>query len=319
MPKQKGSSRQSDFYNLPVTQKELSSFSTTIFEFSSDAMLVLDAVGKITAVNTALTNLIGFEREQLIGHISDFLFAGQSDVSSYKNFIRDLVNNGYWSGQVFGRNRSGQIIPMDLHFSAVYNELGEANHYVGICSSMYSYISKMNEFPFDPNIDPLTKIYNANAFLHRLEHNIHKIEKDLSVLSLLYIDVDHFHELANRDKYQAGDIILKNLGQTLKDMLEQSDTVAHLKSDMFCVIIQDVYTQESIEEIANRIFQNLTKPYALHPSIAKVSISIGVATFPISGTTPQDLLASATEAAKTAKTKGGNQICYHKRLTDLTE
>ena len=131
--------------------------------------------------------------------------------------------------------------------------------------------------------------------------------------------MDHFHELASRDKYQAGDIILKNLGQTLKDMLEQSDTVAHLKSDIFSVIIQDVYTQESIEEIANRIFQNLTKPYALHPSIAKVSISIGVATFPISGTTPQDLLSSAAEAAKTAKDKGGNQICYHKRLTDLTE
>ena len=319
MPRQKSQTQSKEFYSLPVTQKELSSFSTTIFEFSSDAMLVLDAVGKITAVNTALTNLIGFERDELLGHISDFLFAGQSDVSSYKNFIRDLVNNGYWSGQVFGRNRSGQIIPMDIHFSAVYDELGQANHYVGICSSMYSYISKMNEFPFDPNIDPLTKIYNANAFLHRLEHNIHKIEKDLSVLSILYIDVDHFHELASRDNYQAGDIILKNLGQSLKDMLEQSDTVAHLKSDIFCVIIQDVFTQESIEEVANRIFANITKPYTLHPNIAKVSLSIGVSTFPISGTTPQDLLSSAADAAKRAKSKGGNQIFYHKRLNDPLE
>ncbi len=308
---------ESEIYNLPVTMKELGSFATTLFEFSTDAMLVLDAVGKISAVNTALCNLIGDEKENILGKIPEFLFAGQTDVSSYKNFIRDLINNGYWSGQVFGRNHSGAVIPMDIHFSAVYNELGEANHYVGICSSVYSYISQMNEIAFDPNIDPLTKIYNANAFLHRLEHNIHKVEKDMSVLSLLYIDIDHFNEIAKVDNYHAGDEILKNLGSTLKEILEESDTVARLKSDIFCVIIQDIYTQESINEMVNKIFARITKPYALHPKIEKVSISVGVATFPISGETPQNLLASAAAAAKESKTKGGNQVSYHKLLTDL--
>ena len=308
-----------EIYKLPVTMQEIGSFATTLFEFSSDAMLVLDAVGKITSVNTALCNLINEEKENLIGKIPEFLFSGQSDVSSYKNFIRDLISNGYWTGQVFGRSKSGAIIPMEIRFSAIYNDLGEANHYIGICSSIYSYISKMNELPFDPNIDPLTKVFNANAFLHRLEHNIHKIEKDMSVLSLLYIDIDHFSELAKNDKYQAGDTILKNLASKLKDLLDESDTVARLKSDIFCVIIQDIYTQESINEIVNKIFKEITKPYALHPNIDKISISIGVATFPISGSNPQDLLASATSAAKKAKTSGGNQISYHKLLTEIEE
>ena len=49
---------ESEIYNLPVTSKELGSFATTLFEFSTDAMLVLDAVGKISSVNTALCNLI---------------------------------------------------------------------------------------------------------------------------------------------------------------------------------------------------------------------------------------------------------------------
>ncbi len=308
---------ESETYNLPVTIKELGSFATTLFEFSTDAMLILDSVGKISSANTALCNLIGEDKEKIIGKIPDFLFSGQSDVSSYKNFIRDLISNGYWSGQVFGRNKNGAVIPMDIHFSAIYNELGEANHYVGICSSIYSYISKMNEISFDPNIDPLTKIFNANAFLHRLEHNIHKIEKDMSVLSILYIDIDHFHDVAKQDKFQAGDIILKNLGSTLKDTLEESDTVARLKGDIFCVIIQDIYTQESINEMVQKIFEKITKPYALHPKIEKISISVGVATFPISGETPQDLIASAASAAKEAKTKGGNKIVYHKMLTDI--
>lgn len=138
-------------------------------------------------------------------------------------------------------------------------------------------------------------------------------------MSLLYIDIDNFHELAKQDNYQAGDIILKNLGTLLKNTLEESDTVARLKSDIFCAIIQDIYTQESINKMVENIFAKITRPYALHPAIEHVSISIGVATFPISGETPQDLLAYAADAAKVAKQKGGNQIHYHKLLTDIDE
>ena len=310
------SNNQKDVYTLPVSNKELSSFATTIFEFASDAMMVLDAVGKIASVNTALCNLIGDEKENIVGKLPDFLFGGQSDISSYKNFIRDLVLNGYWSGQVFARNRAGAVVPMEIHFSAIYNDVGEANHYIGICSSIYSYISKMNEMPFDPNIDPLTKTYNSNSFLHRLEHNIHKVEKDMSVLSLLYIDIDGFKNLDKEHDYLTGDSILKNLGKLLMDNLEKSDTVARLKADIFCVIILDIYTQESIQEMAEKLFNKITAPYALSDKIEKVSVSMGVATFPISGDNPQDSIAGAAEAAQRVKQNGGNGISYHKSLTD---
>lgn len=306
-----------NIYKLPIGTKELSSFATTIFEFSSDAMVILDAVGKIASVNTALCNLINGEKEKLLGKIPDFLFGGQSDISSYKNFIHDLVSNGYWSGQVFARSKTGAVVPMEIKFSAIYNDVGEANHYIGICSSIYSYISKMNELPFDPNIDPLTKTYNYNSFLHRLEHNIHKIEKDMSVLSLIYIDIDRFKEIDNSHNYLKGDEVLKNLGELLKETLEKSDTVARLKADIFCIIILDIYTQESIEAMAEKIFKKITSPYALSKDIEKISISMGVATYPISGDNPQDLISSAAEASKKAKSKGGNQICYHKSLKEI--
>lgn len=305
-----------NLYKLPVNGKELSSFASSIFEFSSDAILVLDSVGKICSVNPALCNLIGDEKENLIGKIPEFLFAGQNDISSYKNFIHNLVNNGYWIDQVFARTKFGAVIPMEIHFSAIYNEVGEANHYIGICSSIHSYMSKINELAFDPNIDPLTGTCNSNSFLHRLSHNLHKVEKDMSVLSVLYIDIDKFREL-ERD-YLTGDTVLKNLGKLLKDNLEQSDTVARLKADIFCVIILDIYTQESISEMVEKLFSKITTPFALHEEIEHISISIGVATFPLSGETSQDLIASAADANKKAKLKGGNQIYYHKMLNEVT-
>ncbi len=304
-------------YKLPVVTKELASFATTIFEFSTDAMLILDSVGKIASVNTALCNLISDEKENIVGQIPEFLFGGQSDILSFKNFIRDLVLNGYWNGQVLARSKSGAVVPMEIRFSAIYNDIGEANHFIGICSSIYSYISKMNELPFDPNLDPLTKTYNYNSFLHRLEHNIHKIEKDMSVLSVLYIDIDGFKNLDNTHNYLTGDTVLKNLGALLTETLEKSDTVARLKADIFCIILLDIYTQESIQKMAENIFKKITAPYALHPDIEHISISMGVATYPISGENPQSLIASAAEATKNAKNAGGNQIKYHKSLNEI--
>ncbi|MDR2099085.1 MAG: sensor domain-containing diguanylate cyclase, partial [Rickettsiales bacterium] len=276
---------QKDLYKLPIGRQELPSFATTVFEFSSDAMMLLDSVGKVAAANSALLNLVGDDRNGIVGKHPKFLFAGEADEGSYKKFMNALILNGYFMGQSLARVASGAVVPMEVQFSAIYNGVGEVNHYVGICSSIYAYLPKMNELPFNPNIDPLTRAFNANSFLHRLEHNLHKVEKDASVLSVVYIDVDRFKELDRDHNYLNGDAVLKSIGRTLSEMLDKSDTVARLKADIFSCIIQDVYTQGEISTIVEDMFRRLTDPFALHPKIESVSISIGVATYPISGET----------------------------------
>jgi diguanylate cyclase (GGDEF)-like protein len=219
-------------------------------------------------------------------------------------------------GQTFARVSSGAVVPVEVQFSAIYNNVGEVNHYVGICSSIYSYLSKMNEPPFNPNIDPLTKTFNANSFLHRLEHNLRKTEKDMSVLSLLYIDIDGFKELVGEHGYACGDGVLVSLGRILAETFDRSDTVARLKSDIFCVIIQDVYTQDEISKVAEDVFGKITAPFALSREVEHVRASMGVATYPVIGDTPDDLVAAASDAIKRAKRQGGKQIVYHRKLTE---
>lgn len=308
-----------DNYNLPITYKELSSFATVLFESSPVAILILDVIGKITAINFALSNLIGYEKEEVLGYHPKFLFAGQSDDNAYRTFIKELVNNSSWSGTVMGRKKNGSVLPMDIQFFAISDSIGTVNHYVGICSSFYSYISQNEDVAFNPNLDPLTNILNQNAFLHKLDRAIVKVEKNISLLSVLYINIDHFHELASQDNYRAGDTILKNMAMVLSHAVEDPETVARLKSDIFTVILQDLYTQEDIEEEVSRIYDAITEPFVIYSSIERISVSIGVATFSLSGDNSHDLLNSATEAAKRAKNRGGNQICYDKKLTDIAE
>ncbi len=301
---------------LPITKNEINSFATTLFEFSSNAVLILDAIGKIVDVNPAFCLLLERDRDDLIGKLPEFLFSGQFNDSSYKTFIKELVTNGYWSSHILGRNKNGTVIPIDVQFSAIYDEIGMVNHYIGICSSINSYLSSVNG-SFDPNKDVLTGLLNSNSFFYRLEHLINKVEKNMSVLSLVYINIDSFKDLASKDKYLAGDIILKNTAKILTETLDKSDTIARLKADIFCIVLEGLYTQEEIEAKINLIYENLRKPYAVHPSIERIQFNIGVAIFPISGMDANEVLNSAINASKQAKKNGTERIIFNKKLTDV--
>ena len=305
-----------DLYRLPLSANELASFATTVFEFASDGMMLLDPVGKVVAVNAALCNIIGAERRDLEGRLPKYLFEASGGETSYRAFIRGLIENGYWSGEALARAASGAVVPVELHFSAVYDEIGRIQHYVGMCSSIYSYISKMGEMAFNPNVDPLSGVASSHAFISRLGHNIRKIEKDMSVLLVVYIDIDGFKKIVADHGYAVGDEALKNLGRLLAESLDESDMVARLKADIFACIVQDIYTQEKINEIAEGLLANIVAPFALHKDIERASVSIGVAAFPISGDSPDELITAAANAAKKAKSKGGGRVEYHKLLSE---
>ncbi len=305
--------KSNSFFKLPITQKELNSFSNLLFEFSSDSLIILDSVGQIAYVNNNLCNLIKQEPDKLIGKIPEFLFGGISD-ESFKSFINDLIKKGSWNGNVMCRSNQGSIIPMNLQFYAIYDSIGIANHYLGICTNL---LPNNNNDIIDISLDPLTKVLNFNTLMHRLNHMVHQVEKNVSILSVVYINIDHFHDIAARNKYKDGDIILKNMANLLSENIDPSDTIARVKADIFCIILQDIYTQEKIEEKIKNLFNKITAPFAIHENIEKITVSIGVSIYPISATTPEKLLETAKQASEIAKNNGRNQIHFHKKLTDI--
>ena len=305
--------KSNNFFKLPISQKELSSFSNILFEFSSDSLIILDSVGQIAYVNNNLCNIIKQEQDKLIGKIPDFLFGGVSD-SSFKTFINDLIKKGSWNGDVMCRSNQGSLIPMNLQFYAIYDSIGIANHYLGICTNLLP--NNKNDL-IDVNLDPLTNVLNFNALMLRLNHMVRQVEKNVSILSVIYINIDHFHDIASRNKYKDGDVILRNMANLLSENIDPSDTIARIKADIFCIVLQDIYTQEKIEEKINNLFNKITAPFAIHENIEKITVSIGVSIYPISATTPEELLETAKQASETAKNKGRNQICFHKKLTEM--
>ena len=155
--------------------------------------------------------------------------------------------------------------------------------------------------------DPLTDLYNRRFFERALSREVSKVNNNPTARSaLLYIDFDQFKYLNDTAGHDAGDKLLLEASQRLKECVRTSDDVARLGGDEFAVILRDV-TQEEAIHIAEHLRNMLQEVAYISEEISfKLGISTGIAMIE-ANMQDKDVLANADIACGIAKRKGRNQ------------
>jgi diguanylate cyclase (GGDEF)-like protein len=129
-------------------------------------------------------------------------------------------------------------------------------------------------------------------------------------LSVLMIDVDHFKVYNDRHGHLAGDNALRGVSKILQHGRRANDVVARYGGEEFAVVLLDVGKQAA-REVADRICAQVAEfPFEFggtQPS-GRLTISVGVASFPDDGSEPALVLAAADRALFAAKTSGRNAV-----------
>jgi diguanylate cyclase (GGDEF)-like protein len=156
--------------------------------------------------------------------------------------------------------------------------------------------------------DGLTKLYSHRYFKQRLEEELILANRYSSQLSLLILDIDHFKHYNDTYGHVAGDHVLMEVSKILK---EQSD-VMHLAARYGgeeMVLVAPETTKEQAMELAEKIRKAVeSNPFAVGRETTKVTVSIGVATYPQDAQTNLDLIGKADKALYAAKARGRNRI-----------
>ena len=162
------------------------------------------------------------------------------------------------------------------------------------------------------NIDRLTGLPNRNVFQDRLETDIKKAQRSALPLALLFIDLDHFKEINDTRGHEAGDLLLKQVGRRLQGHVRDSDTVARLGGDEFTITLAELHDTASVTNIAQKICDDLAKPFLVGEELAYISASIGITLYPRDASTASDLLRNADQAMYRSKERGRNRFTYFK-------
>jgi diguanylate cyclase (GGDEF)-like protein len=145
--------------------------------------------------------------------------------------------------------------------------------------------------------DPLTGIDNRRSLLTRIEYEITRHARGQRTFALVMIDLDGFKQLNDRFGHLAGDDLLKDVATALRHTIRAQDTVARIGGDEFCVLAPETDGQ-GIARLEARVLRAVASVTA---GVDALRASVGIATFPADGRTPETLLQSADQRMFGAK------------------
>lgn len=155
--------------------------------------------------------------------------------------------------------------------------------------------------------DFLTGLYNARAFEVLLQQKIDCFHRYQVPFTLLMVDIDHFKKVNDTYGHAAGDAVLSQLADLLRDTFRPGDEIARKGGEEFIIIV-DNCDKEKIVDIAERLRRNVEKEPFLLPQglVLHLTISAGSASHPDIG--EEELLNMADQALYKAKESGRNQV-----------
>ncbi|MEQ8278624.1 MAG: EAL domain-containing protein [Deltaproteobacteria bacterium] len=164
------------------------------------------------------------------------------------------------------------------------------------------------------NFDSLTQLANRSSFEERVAQTVARSRRSEQRFALLYVDLDGFKAVNDTLGHEKGDALLVEVASRLRQTLRDCDFAARLGGDEFAIVLEDVATTDDVQCAAERVREVLARRYGAHACQAKVTASIGVATFPESGTTADALVKAADRAMYAAKHSGRNATIIDEAL-----
>lgn len=164
-------------------------------------------------------------------------------------------------------------------------------------------------------MDGLTNIYNHRYFQEMFRAELDKLERygdhRAGLMSLLLLDVDNFKHYNDTNGHPAGDVVLVEIGQILKDYTRKVDFVARYGGEEFVVVLSHT-TKTGAIVMAERIRKQIEEhqfEFAFNQPGGNVTVSIGVSTYRDDGVTPADIIKVADRGLYKAKSEGKNRVC----------
>lgn len=243
-------------------------------------------------------------------------FPGGQSALEYEALIQDVFLNG--------KNRS-----FDLHWHSdikhrVFRTLlapefdinGEIIAVIGMGVEVTESIENESRIHRLAYFDPLTKLPNRTLLTDRLSQAVLKANRNNKPFALIILDLDRFKEINDALGHVVGDTLLAECARKLETCLRRHDTVARLGGDEFAILLSEIKELESVAVILRKIMHAFSEPFLISSKELFVTLSIGVAIFPVDSDKVDELFKYADSALYYAKAQGRNNVqFYSKELT----
>lgn len=277
---------------------------------SPDPIYVLNLEGRFVYANKATIDLFAMEHEEIIGRSTfdlGFPFAADFQNNLEKVISSKVICRGKFSHQF----SPGQGEKFEYLLAPVLDE--NRNTEAAVCISRDTTEQELAEERIwhSAHHDILTGLPNRRLLLDRLEQEVKHAHRSSLPLSVLFMDLDGFKDVNDTLGHEAGDRLLCDVAKRLIGCVREEDTVARLGGDEFTVILTGAKQRKDVELVAQTIIGALEMPFHISKQPVRISVSIGIASYPQDASTPIGLLEAADQAMYKAKKTGSNRMYFY--------
>ncbi|MFV0594273.1 EAL domain-containing protein [Shewanella sp.] len=267
----------------------------------SEGMFILDSEYRFVEVNEACCRISQRNRTDFIGNLLTFDLYPES----FSNQIRTMLKQqGRWASEVEASRGDKSHFHMELTIDAIYDELGELSHYVGVFSDISRRKQQEEELRKLTNNDLLTGLPNRSNLQVTLGN---LVNKEITH-ALMVLDLDNFKRINDSLGHQIGDQLLKLVSVRIKSAIPKNTNIYRLGGDEFAVVLDKTSDISACAAIAGRIIEAFKTMFEIDAEQLVLGVSIGIVLYPEDEQSEQALLRKADIAMYHAKSAGGN--CY---------
>ncbi len=295
-----------------------------LFDMAQEGIWVLDRDGYTMLVNDALTGILGYLKEDLLGRsILDFVEPASRPLLQEKLGPGGLSMDTHEDYEFL--SRSGRQIHVTMKSSDLMDANGEFDGLIIAVMDITERKKAEQRVRQQVLFDDLTNLPNRRMLNDKLSQEQARALRHKHNGALLFIDLDHFKNVNDSLGHPIGDGLLVAIAHRLRQVIREEDTLARLGGDEFVVLLPELdddpeAAASMARNVALKVQDALSETFDVSGHKLTVGCSIGIALYPLEQDTIHDIVKQADAAMYRAKDEGRSTICvFSKEMHERIE
>jgi len=294
------------------TLKETEERFRLAFEDNMSPMVFSDLDDMAIAVNDAFCEMVGFSREELVGHDSrQFTFPDDIGITerSHELLVTKKENQLRYTKRYL--RKDGRVVLSEVSRSAALDEAGNTLYFVSSERDITEQSALTVQLRHQAMHDPLTGLANRALFENRLIQANARVARQGGYGAVVLVDLDDFKGVNDTFGHLVGDQLLIGIARRLELVTRASDTLCRLGGDEFLYLAEGLSSPDEADDVAVRLIEMLAEPFVLNGIDLSQQASVGVVVFDGSTSLHNESIQEADVALYEAKKgKRGRHVVF---------
>ena len=267
-------------------------------------------------VNSRVAQLFGRNAEQVVGQTDSAFFDELTAAKLRAHDLRVIEHGERVEEEEVNRTRDGHLT--QTFFSVKLPLRDSAGRIYALCGISTDMTRRkqaeeaIHQLAF---YDPLTGLPNRRLLQDRVQQLLASLARAPQHAALMFLDVDNFKDINDTLGHDAGDTLLHQIAERMRECVRVQDTLARQGGDEFVVMLVNLSTEpgeaaRQAQQVAQKLLDRLSQPYQLAGQTCRTSVSIGVALIDNPMETREELFKQADMAMYQAKAAGRNTLRF---------